>query len=304
MGKRINMALSGRLAVVGGLLCALQACGLPEGGTFELRAVDNLPGCKVWGSWPRYTWTGSCVNGLTAGAGTLDGYSGSTKMMTYTGVMKDGVRHGRGRMWVNNDAIYGGPTVKDGLFEAGSFREGTESSDDMVYTVKNGSKVSSQAVEQAPQTNWTLEVLGAAAQVAGAGSSPHAQAYQAYANAIQASSRATSATTAGGPPAATGAASQAAGDAGAMNANAAPAGTYCTDAELMAKFNPEIEQLKAQSAGMGICQSGRAMKGLAERMLGATANCPPSAPGITAIRSSFEDLRRQAVEQIQGACGN
>lgn len=190
-GRHKASIMTQRLVMASAVLI-LAACALPEGGPAELRAIENVPGCKVWGTWPRYTWTGQCEQGLTTGYGTLEGYSNWTKMMSYTGEMAAGRRHGKGTLWLNGDRIYGGPETRTGIFDRNTLVSGTKSDNDTVITVRDGKEVARTSLSSSSSSdqNSTLSLLGAAFSAIGATSrSANAPTYQSLGSALSSASQ-------------------------------------------------------------------------------------------------------------------
>jgi hypothetical protein len=77
--------------------------------------VENQANCTVWNANPHpnetVTWTGACVNGKAEGRGRevrRNLKDGEWKESSYTGMMRDGKRHGRGvYVWANGDRYEG-----------------------------------------------------------------------------------------------------------------------------------------------------------------------------------------------------
>ncbi len=79
------------------------------------RQVENNANCEVWFENPRpsatVTWTGDCVNGRADGNGEQTWRylkDGEWKEDSYTGVVRDGKRHGRGVLQFLNGGRYEG----------------------------------------------------------------------------------------------------------------------------------------------------------------------------------------------------
>ena len=151
--------------LIGITLCcavALTACALPSGGNNRWADVDGKPHCKVLGGWDRYTWSGACESGYASGYGDLRGYGGSIEMLRFTGTLQGGLRDGNGTLWINNDHINGGPTLRTGLFKTGKFTTGTETNDTMEYVYVDGVQTSRHAISSPlARSSGSSEILAA-----------------------------------------------------------------------------------------------------------------------------------------------
>ncbi len=91
--------------------------------------VDTKSGCKVWDAVPEadetISWSGSCVDGMADGSGTLQYFVGGTPGTRYEGEMRGGRADGHGvdvspdgtryeGEWRNNAAHGHGIYTKDG----------------------------------------------------------------------------------------------------------------------------------------------------------------------------------------------
>jgi hypothetical protein len=120
--------------------------------------VETDTGCRVWNRFPQaretVSWTGPCVDGLTAGEGLLTWSSlrgGDRQVETYEGARAGGREHGQG-VYVGADASRyeggwrrgikhgdGTYTSPEGHVYVGQYREGLRQGHG-VYTLANGSR--------------------------------------------------------------------------------------------------------------------------------------------------------------------
>lgn len=175
------------------MLTTLAGCGLPKARDAAWRDTDRA-NCKVYGGWTSYTWSGACEGGFATGPGQLVGYGESTKMLQYDGSMQQGLRHGYGYMWINNDKIHGGPITRTGTFVRGALTDGTEETASNVKNYAGGNLTGSQALTS-PESNdngaFAMAILGAAVQGVAAARGKSAGQLQNVA-ALQSNTRATS----------------------------------------------------------------------------------------------------------------
>lgn len=179
------------------LAIGLGGCGLPKGGEEKWTAIDGNPNCAVWGVWDRYTWTGPCLSGRAEGLGSLQGFSGSTEMMRYSGKMTAGLRNGQGTLWINNDEIHGGPETKVGMFIDGNFVSGSESNSKSTFSYANGVSTWTSDHEPAQSSSGLgaiASALGVAANIAAGSAGSNSANYQALGQALHSVSGNESAT--------------------------------------------------------------------------------------------------------------
>ena len=82
-------------------------------------------------------------------------------------------------------------------------------------------------------------------------------------------------------------------------------GSACTDAELTARFGPELSRLHASigKTDIGLCMSARTAADLFTRILDATRHCPASARGIAEYRKELQSSLDGAQDQAAKSCG-
>lgn len=104
---------------------------------------EGKTNCRVQGSLEKYIWIGNCQSGYANGYGQLIGFTGENMALNFAGDIKNGVRDGKGYLWIQPQNPNEPSIEKDGHFRNGKFLTGTITQNKVVQRYEDGKRLNS-----------------------------------------------------------------------------------------------------------------------------------------------------------------